>query len=98
MARATSSLPVPLSPVTSTVERWGATRWIVARSARMASLSPTRRDATAPPEVQARPAPSAAPGMAVADTSSTVTWGHEAGTIRPGRDLATLKVAGLEFG
>ena len=40
-ARASSSLPVPVSPVSSTVARNGATPRISARSLRMARLSPT---------------------------------------------------------
>ena len=40
MARATSSLPVPLSPVISTVAGVGAARSMVSRSRRIAAASP----------------------------------------------------------
>jgi len=40
MARATSSLPVPLSPVRSTVEWTGATRCRRSRTSRMARVRP----------------------------------------------------------
>ena len=40
IARATSSLPVPLSPVISTVESLGATRPMRRKSARITGLSP----------------------------------------------------------
>ncbi len=43
ISRATSSLPVPVSPRTSTVESTAATRPIVSRSAAIAGLSPTSR-------------------------------------------------------
>ena len=46
-AAATSSLPVPLSPVSSTRASVGATRAISARTCCMAALSPTRADAAA---------------------------------------------------
>ncbi len=49
MARATSSLPVPLSPWMSTVLRCPATRVMVARSSAIGRDSPTSRAATVAP-------------------------------------------------
>ena len=46
MARATSSLPVPLSPVTSTAALLGATWRMSEKSSRMAGERPTRSAST----------------------------------------------------
>ena len=48
MARASTSLPVPLSPVMSTVVLWRATRLASSSTSRMARLSHTTRSLAAP--------------------------------------------------